>query len=78
MILDADRSVLWRKYQAVETEVEAVKFHQTNGDFATTKVAVTLKRDNDKLTFISLQASVGTVLKVLTLSATDDASWMTP
>ena len=78
MILDADRSVLWRKYQAVETEVEAVKFHQTNADFVTTKVAVTLKRKNDKLTFISLKASDGTVLKVLTVSATDDSSKTTP
>jgi hypothetical protein len=78
MILDANRSVLWRKYQAVETEVEAVKFHQTNADFTTTKVAVTLKRKDDKLTFISLKASDGTVLKVLTLSATDDSSRTTP
>jgi len=78
MILDAERSVLWRKYQAVETEVEAVKFYQTNADFATTKVAVTLKRKNDKLTFISLKASDGTVLKVLTVSATDNSSKMTP
>jgi hypothetical protein len=58
--------------------VESVKFHQTNADFATTKVAVALKRKNDKLTFISLKASDGTVLKVLTVSATEGSSWTTP
>lgn len=58
--------------------MEAVKFHENSANFATTKVAVTLKRKNDKLTFISLKASDGTVLKVLTVSGTEDSSWTTP
>ena len=54
MILDADRSVLWRKYLAVENKVKTVEFQQSNANFATTKVALTLKQKDGKLTFISL------------------------